>query len=91
MMNTVNMNPVMFRSTQAAKLASVPQKAPKEEVIENEAEMLLDLYDEYLKKLGGFQVVNGQLVHTTTILHLDKDAQNFVMQLQERLRALGAL
>lgn len=91
MMNAVNMNQIMFRSAQATKMQSVPPKPPKMEVIENEKELLMNLYKEYLKQVGGFQEVNGQRVHVTTALHLDQDAQKFVMQIQERLKALGAL
>lgn len=91
MMNAVNMNQIMFRSTQSAKMVSVPPKEPKKEVIENEKELLMNLYKEYLKNVGGYQEINGQRVHVTTALHIDREAQEFVMQLEDRLRALGAI
>ena len=89
--NAINMNPVMFKSSQAARASAAPQRTSKSEVINNEKELLMNLYKEYMKQAGGYQVINGQMVHVTTALHTDQDTQKFVTQIEERLRALGAL
>lgn len=65
------------------------QKAP--EAFEGEAKMLKEVYDNYMKNVGGFQEINGQRVHVTTVLHTDRRAQAAVMAVENRLRELGEL
>lgn len=74
----------------APQAAKCPQcKAP--EAFEGEAKMLREIYDNYLKNAGGFQEINGQRVHVTTVLHTDRHAQAAVMAVENRLRELGEL
>lgn len=65
------------------------QKAP--EAFEGEAKMLRQVYDNYLKNVGGFQEINGQRVHVTTVMHIDSRAQAALMAVEHRLRELGEL
>lgn len=65
------------------------QKAP--EAFEGETKMLRQVYDNYLKNAGGFQEINGQRVHVTTVLHIDPRAQAALLAVENRLRELGEL
>ena len=65
------------------------QKAP--EAFEGEGKMLKDLYDNYMKNAGGYQMINGQRVHVTTVLHTDTRAQQAAIAIEKRLRELGEL
>ena len=70
--------------------AGIPQqKAP--EAFEGETKMLKEIYDNYIKNAGGYQEINGQRVHVTTVLHVDKRAQAAVLAVENRLRELGEL
>lgn len=75
--------------------AAVPQQrvnAPRAlEAFDGEADALKKIYDEYMKNVGGFQNINGQMVHVTTVLHTDRKAQQFLMTVENRLRDLGVL
>ena len=77
------------QNMQPAIPQQVAYKAP--EAYEGEAATLKNIYDNYMKNLGGFQNVNGQMVHVTTVLHTDKKAQQFLMAVESRLRDLGVL
>ncbi len=57
------------------------------EVFNGEKETLLKIYDEYLKPYRNAS--KGQKV--TTMIDIDPSARNFIMQLDSRLRDLGAL
>lgn len=81
--------PVQPQKVKAAANTSAPQKAP--EAFEGEAKMLKSVYDNYIKNAGGFQEINGQKVHVTTVLHINKNAQQAVLAIENRLRELGEL
>lgn len=89
--------PVMSYAYQAQTTpVAVPQQqrvnAPRAlEAFEGETEALKKIYDGYMKNVGGYQNINGHMVHVTTVLHIDKKAQDFLMAVEGRLRDLGAL
>ena len=67
------------------------QRPKAMEAFEGEKEMLHQIYDNYMKNMGGYQNINGQMVHVTTVLHIDARAQQFVMAVENRLKDLGEL
>ena len=73
--------------------ATAPQQArPKAmEAFEGEGKMLKEVYDNYMKNAGGFQNINGQTVHVTTVLHTDPRAQQAALAVEKRLQELGIL
>ena len=85
--------PVMsYYPTQNVQKAAPQQPVAKaREAFEGEAEALKKVYDNYMKNLGGFQNINGQMVHVTTVLHTDTKAQTFLFAVENRLRDLGVL
>lgn len=69
-----------------------PQVQPKSpEAFEGEGKLLKEVYDSYMKNAGGFQNINGQRVHVTTVLHIDKSAQMAALAVEKRLQELGIL
>ncbi len=67
----------------------IQAKAP--EAFEGEGKMLKEIYDNYMKNAGGFQNINGQKVHVTTVMHIDQRAQQAAIAVEKRLQELGIL
>lgn len=87
--------PVVSYPYQAQNVQTVyPQQPITTKAFESfsgEAELLKKAYDSYMKNVGGYQNVNGQMVHVTTAFHLDENAQRTAMAIENRLIALGVL
>lgn len=90
-----NVSSLNFYSTQAqyAKKTDNAQRpqARSNEAFEGETKLLKKIYDEYMKNVGGYQYIDGKMVHVTTVLHIDKSAQAAVIAIENRLRELGEL
>ena len=79
-----------------AHSASVSFKANKpenkaSEAFEGEAQLLKEIYNNYIDNIGGYQEINGHPVHVTTVLHTNKNAQNALLAIEKRLIDLGEL
>lgn len=77
-------------ATQTAKTAPAPN-LKAQEAFEGEGKMLLEMYNNYIKNAGGFRMENGHLVHYTTVLHVNKNAQAVVIAMERRLEELGLI
>ena len=86
-------NTAYVSQAQSALKVSQSQKPAYKspEAFEGEAKLLKQIYDNYMKNVGGFKYENGQYIHVTTVLHINKNAQNAVLAIEERLRELGEL
>ena len=93
--NAVNINPIMFRGSQGVKKAQKSSNYAKPEFFEGEKEALLKIYNQYMDNMksqsGGYQKIDGQLVHVHTVYHSDSEMQHFIVGVRKRLEELGAL
>jgi len=76
-------------ATKANRTPAPEYKAP--EAFEGEGKMLLEIYNNYIANAGGFQMVDGKMVHVTTVLHINKNAQAAVIAIEKRLEELGLI
>lgn len=76
----------------AAKVNNVQNPSYKaREAFEGEGKMLLEIYNNYIANAGGFQEKDGHLVHVTTVLHINRNAQAAVIAIEKRLEELGLI
>ena len=68
-----------------------PVNIEDRESFPGEAKLLMQVYQSYMNNVGGYQNINGQMVHVTTKFHLDENAQRTAMAIEDRLIKLGAL
>ncbi len=61
------------------------------EAFEGETQVLMTAYENYMKNVGGYQNINGHMVHVTTAMHTDSLAFQTAEAISKRLIALGAL
>ena len=90
-MSTIPVMSYAYQTQNAQKIAPQQPVAKAHEAFEGEADALKKVYDNYMKNVGGYQNINGQMVHVTTVLHTDRKAQNFLLAVENRLRDLGVL
>ncbi len=87
--------PSVSYATQARSAAiSFKSEAPKTkspEAFEGEAQLLKEIYYNYMQNIGGYQEINGHPVHVTTVLHINENAQKALKAIESRLIELGAL
>ena len=86
--------PSLSYATQARN-ASVSFRADKPgkvlEAFEGEAQLLKEIYNNYIDNIGGYQEINGHPVHVTTVLHINENAQKALLAIEKRLIELGEL
>ncbi|MFI3299826.1 MAG: hypothetical protein R3Y28_00245 [Candidatus Gastranaerophilales bacterium] len=73
-------------------MTTQPQyKKTSMEAYKNEADDLKAVYNHYLENAGGFQNINGKMVHVSTVMHSDPNAAVTAIAIGNRLQALGEL
>lgn len=92
----MSISPIMpynyMAQAQGISATAAQQARPKAmEAFEGEGKMLKEVYDNYMKNAGGFQNINGQKVHVTTVMHIDQRAQQAAIAVEKRLQELGIL
>lgn len=94
MINSITATPYQAKFM-GQKVKNIPNTAGKignaPEAFEGETELLKEVYNNYLKNMGGYKMVDGKMVHVTTILHIDKKVQNAMRAIEQRLIELGAI
>lgn len=86
--------PVMSYGNSASGASVQPRVNPipkSFEAFEGEKEVLMTAYENYMKNVGGYQNINGHMVHVTTAMHTDPLAFQTAEAISKRLIALGAL